>query len=145
MRRSLTRAAIVIAFVAGLAVPARGEDPRTAIRLPADVREAFLAEMRRHMDSLDDVLVRLAAADFKGAAATAREELVPGSGKGFGRFLPIDFRELGLGMHRAAADFAVVADKAAAPPTAAEWQATIAALQAVSAQCRACHGAFRVE
>jgi hypothetical protein len=55
------------------------EDPRTPITLPADMRRAFLEHMRHHMDSLDDVMARLAAADFKGAAKVAREELVPGA------------------------------------------------------------------
>jgi cytochrome c556 len=128
-----------------MAVAARADDPRTPVTLPPDIRADFLAEMRRHMDSLDDVLVRLAAGDFKGAAATARAELVPGSGKGFGRYLPIDFRELGLAMHRAAAAFASTAEKAATPPSAADWQAAVKGVQEISGQCRACHGAFRVD
>jgi hypothetical protein len=60
------------------------------------------------MDSLDDVMAQLATADFKGAGKVAREQLVPGSGAGFGRYLPVEFREMRLGMHRAAADFAEV-------------------------------------
>ena len=83
---------------------AAAEDPRTSIEMPADVRGAFLEHMRHHMDSLDDVMAQLAAADFKGAAKVAREQLVPGSGAGFGRYLPLEFREMGLGMHRAAAN-----------------------------------------
>lgn len=124
---------------------AAAEDPRLPLQLPPEVRADFLEEMRHHMDSLDNLLSRLAEGDFKAAAATARAELVPGSGKGFGRYLPIAFREIGLGMHRAAADFATVADKAATPPSAADWQAAITALEAVSGTCRACHDAFRVE
>jgi hypothetical protein len=62
--------------------------------------------MRHHMYSLDDVMAQLATADFKGAGKVAREQLVPGSGAGFGRYIPVEFREMRLGMHRAAADFA---------------------------------------
>jgi cytochrome c556 len=71
--------------------------------------------------------------------------LVAGSGAGFGRYLPLEFREMGLGMHRAAAEFADVADAVPAKPTTADWKNAMAALQAISAQCRACHATFRVE
>jgi cytochrome c556 len=133
-------AAVLIAATA-----ASAEDLRTEIKLPADMRGAFLEHMRNHMDSLDDVMVQLAAADFKGAAKIAREQLVAGSGAGFGRYLPIEFREMGLAMHEAAADFADVAGAVPAEPRAADWKRTMAALQDISAQCRACHSVFRME
>jgi cytochrome c556 len=125
--------------------PAAAEDPRTPIEMPPDLRSAFLEHMRHHMDSLDDVMAQLAAADFKGAAKVAREQLVPGSGAGFGRYLPVEFREMGFGMHRAAADFAEVADAVPAQPTAADWRKTMEALHMISFHCRACHSAFRIE
>lgn len=131
---------VTIAFGA-----AADEDPRRTITLPADMRGAFLDHMRHHMDSLDDVMFRLAEGDFRGAAAVARDELVPGSGAGFGRHLPIDFREMGLAMHRAAADFAETVDAAPTPPSAADWQAAVTALQEISAHCRNCHATFRIE
>jgi cytochrome c556 len=127
------------------AIAAAEADPRTPIRLPADMRVAFLAEMRTHMDSLDDIIAAIAAADFKAAAKVAHDELMPGSGKGFGRYLPIEFRELGLGMYRAAAEFAATADAAAVPPADADWRKVLTALNAISQHCRACHDAFRVE
>jgi cytochrome c556 len=71
--------------------------------------------------------------------------LVPATGAGFGRFLPIEFREMGLAMHRVAADFAQVAGRAPAEPTAADWQQAMTALEAIAARCRGCHAAFRIE
>lgn len=97
------------------------------------------------IDSLDDVMSQLAGADFKGAAKVAREQLLPGLNKGFGRYLPIEFREMGLGMHRAALVFASAAENVPAEPTASDWKKAMASLQAVSAQCRACHSTFRIE
>ena len=146
--RRLALTTMVLAVLAQAQTPALAAaeaDPRTAIALPADLRPAFLAHMRHHMDALDDIIARLAAADFKGAAGVARTELEPGSGAGFGRYLPLEFREMGLGMHRAAAEFATVAEAVPAQPAAADWQKAIAALQTLSAHCRGCHGAFRVE
>ena len=146
--RRLALTTMVLAVLAQAQTPALAAaeaDPRTAIALPADLRPAFLAHMRHHMDALDDIIARLAAADFKGAAGVARTELEPGSGAGFGRYLPIEFREMGLGMHRAAAEFATVVEAVPAQPAAADWQKAIAALQTLSALCRGCLGAFRVE
>ncbi|MFO1152724.1 MAG: hypothetical protein U1E42_03515 [Rhodospirillales bacterium] len=128
-----------------VATSAAAEDPRTPIEMPPDLREAFLEHMRHHMDSLDDVMAQLAAADFKGAAKVARERLVPGSGAGFGRYLPVEFREMGLGMHRAAANFAEIADSVPAQPTSTDWKKAMEALQTISVQCRACHSAFRLQ
>ncbi len=144
----IARVLVAITFVSlWVAVPAAAaeEDPRTPVRLPQELRGEFLAEMRRHMESLDDLIAAVAAADFKGASKTALEEFATGSGKGFGRHLPIEFREIGLGMHRAAADFAAVANAVPATPSDADWRKVLVALQAISSHCRACHGAFRVE
>jgi hypothetical protein len=46
-------------------------DPRTVVTLPAPVAEAFRAEMRGHMRSLDDVIFELAEGNYDAAAALA--------------------------------------------------------------------------
>jgi len=143
MMRSLMVVLVAVSIAATVA--AAEDDPRTPIKLPPDMRGVFLEHMRDHMDALDDVMAEVADADFKAAAKVAREELVAGSGAGFGRYLPLEFREMGLGMHRAAAEFADVADAVPAEPTPADWKKAMEALQAISAQCRACHATFRVE
>lgn len=133
-------------LIASLMVtPAVAEDARTPTKMPPDVRAAFMEEMRHHMDSLDDVIATLAAADFARAAKAARTELAIGGGKGFGRFMPVEFREMGMAMHRAAADFADVAASVPAEPSSADWKTAMGALEDISAQCRACHSAFRIE
>ena len=133
-------------FVAALmAMPAAAEDPRVPIKLPPDVRAAFMEEMRHHMDSLDDIIAALAASDFGAAAKAARSELAIGGGKGFGRFMPVEFREIGMAMHRAASDFADVAASVPAEPSGADWKRAMGGLKDISTQCRACHSVFKVE
>ena len=113
-------------LIASLMVtPAAAEDPRAPVKLPPDVRAAFMEEMRHHMDSLDDVIAALAAADFAAATKAARTELAIGGGKGLGRFMPVEFREMGMAMHRAAADFADVAASVPAEPSGADWKRTM--------------------
>ena len=136
-------AALVLLSAAGL--PAAAEDARAPVKLPPDMRAPFLEHMRHHMDSLDDLIAAMAAGDFARAAQVARTELVVGGGQGFGRFLPIEFREMGLAMHRAAADFATVAAAIPKEPQAADWKKAVIALEDISAQCRGCHAAFRLE
>jgi cytochrome c556 len=125
--------------------PTAAEDLRAPVKLPPDVRAAFMEEMRHHMDSLDDVIAALAAADFARAAKAARTELAIGGGKGLGRFMPVEFCDMGMTMHRAAADFADVAASVPAEPSSADWKRAMGALEDISAQCRGCHSAFRVE
>jgi cytochrome c556 len=141
----MLRVLAVLLIMTLITADAVADDPRTVVKLPAEMRDAFLEHMRDHMDSLDDLMSELAAGDFEAAATVAREELVPGSGAGFGRHLPIEFREIGLGMHRAAADFVEVAEAVPAEPTVEDWQKAMVALQSISAHCRACHAAFRVQ
>ncbi len=59
--------------------------------------------------------------------------------------MPVEFREMGMAMHRAAANFADVATAVPAEPSGADWRRAVGALEDISAQCRACHSAFRVE
>ena len=164
------------------AAPAQADD-RLPIALPTEVREGFRAEMRDHMESLDDVLAALAEGDFAGAADVAElrmdfgnrlwgamleQGLSPeqvralkdqrqaqnwqpgqgagtGMGGGFGRYLPDDFRAMGMTMHEAAQAFGATA-RAVVPPADAEaYGRVLADLQFVTSTCRSCHATFRVE
>jgi len=142
--RVLTLAMLALLGCA-VSVPAAADDGRTVIRLPAETRSGFLDEMRGHMDALDDVISALAAKEFARASHVARTELGIGSGKGFGRFMPPEFREMGMAMHRSALDFADAAAATPPVPAAQDWARAMMALQSVSTACRACHSAFRIE
>jgi len=121
------------------------DDGRVAITLPSEVHAGFLEEMRGHMDLLDDVISAVAAVDFPRAATIARSTLGIGSGKGYGRYMPTEFRVMGIAMHRAALDFADVAASMPAEPGSKDWARAAAALAKLSTNCRGCHAAFRVQ
>ncbi|MEO5338062.1 MAG: hypothetical protein H7841_14390 [Magnetospirillum sp. WYHS-4] len=97
------------------------------------------------MDALDDVMAAVATGDFKQAAQEARRQLEVGSGKGLGRFMPVEFPQMGMAMHPSALDFGDVAAAIATPTSAADWQKAVTAMQAISLNCRACHSAFRIK
>ena len=119
-----------------MVMPAVAEDPRAPLKLAPDVRTAFMEEMRHHMVLLYYVIAALAAADFAAAAKAARTELAIGGGKGLGRFMPVEFREMGMAMHCAAADFTDVAASVPAEPSGADWKRAMGALEDISAECR---------
>ncbi|NJL07981.1 MAG: hypothetical protein HC900_06750 [Methylacidiphilales bacterium] len=135
---------IVLGAVLTLAaLPALAEDSRTKLDLPPDMREQFMQEMRNHMAALDGVIQLLAGGQPKEAGALARKEMAMGHGRGFGRYMPIEFRELGLAYHRSAEEFARLTDKLPAKPSAEQWVELMGGLGAVTANCAGCHGAFR--
>lgn len=140
-----TRSLALTILLAGFAAPALAQDARTPIRLDPGVRAQLREEMRGHMEALDDIIAALAVRDFPRAAAGARTSLGIGSGKGLGRFMPVEFRQMGIAMHRSALDFADVAGAVAGEPGTADWQKATTALATLSATCRGCHGAFRIE
>jgi hypothetical protein len=66
-------------------------------------------------------------------------------GRGFGRFMPDDFRAMGMAFHEAASEFAVALRGVGPEPDAADYRMALENLQAVTANCRACHASFRLE
>lgn len=66
----LCRLALLGAAVA-LPTAAHAADDRLLVEVPPAIRDDLMAEMRKHMDSLDDVVKALAAGDLDEAAAIA--------------------------------------------------------------------------
>lgn len=79
-----TAALAIVTLVAGLlaaglaptrAADTPGEDPRRVIELPAEVAEQLRAEMRDHMDTLDELVGAVAFGEFDRAADIARTRM----------------------------------------------------------------------
>jgi hypothetical protein len=68
-----------------------------------------------------------------------------GRGMGPGRYMPEHFRAMMGTMFEAAQDFAGVARGVGDPPTAADYRSVMEALGEVTAHCRGCHEAFRIQ
>jgi hypothetical protein len=182
-------AAAVLLLAAGAVHAQPSEDPRRVIELPPAVAEQLRAEMRNHMDTLDELVGAVAMGEFDRAADIARtrmrmghrlderlraagysdEEIrefrealreqgwAPGrglrgegpasgvaGGMGPGRFVPDDFRAMGQTFHQAAQEFAATAREVGNPPTVADYENVLAALQFVTSTCRSCHATYRL-
>ena len=132
------------AFVTG---PARAEgDTRQVVELPELMQRHMLANMRDHLESLNEILVALSTNNFDQAARIAETRLGMSSldahgAEVMGRFMPESMRALGLRMHRAASNFAHEAQEASVDGA---HERSLVALAEVTRYCVACHASFRL-
>lgn len=122
-------------------------DARVAVDMPPMLRAHMLANMRDHMAAVQEILDALARDDAKHAAAVAEERLGMSSLPAHGAhdvapFMPPAMQEIGTAMHRAASRFAVTVRDA---EVAGDLRRAIDGVAQVTAQCVACHAAYRVK
>lgn len=122
-------------------------DKRTLVKFPAQLRQHTLANMRDHLLALQQIQDALAAGRFDDAADVAEQRLGMTSLKLHGahevaRYMPKGMQEAGTAMHRSASQFALVAKDAAATN---DVRPPLAALAKVTANCVACHAAYRLK
>ena len=138
-------------------------DHRQLIEMPPEMKQMFLKNMRGHMESLDQLIAALADNNLAAAADIAENTMGVGhgkkrqcddskhakseshehshsdhKGKGFGQFMPAEMKAMGMNLHRAANEFAIVARQG-------DMGEAYKALRQVSASCVACHQSFGVK
>ena len=124
-----------------------GEDARTAVDFPEPLRTHTLANMRDHLLAIQEIQQALAAGSFDKASQVAESRLGMTSLKSHGahdvaKFMPEGMQATGTQMHRSASRFAVEAADAGAT---GDVRAALGALSSVTAQCVACHAAYRMK
>lgn len=128
----------------GMTAPA---DTRQAVAFPEGLRQHTLANMRDHLLALQQIQGALGAGKFDQASEIAEQRLGLSSlalhgASDVAPFMPQAMQNIGAEMHRAASRLAVEATNAGA---SGDSRAPLAALAAVTAQCVACHAAYRVQ
>ena len=139
-----------LVFTGLLAFPlalAAEEDTRVAIDMPEMMRTHMLANMRDHLTSIQEIQNHLAAGEFDAAAEVAEKRLGMSSLETHGAshmagFMPKGMQETGTAMHQAASRFAVISQETA---VTRELPRALGALSRVTAQCVACHAAYRLK
>ncbi len=137
-------------------------DSRVLLKFPPQMRAHMLNNMRDHLATIDGILRALASDNYDGAAKLAVDHLgldspfsaackprpanagapAPRSMDEMMRmYMPARMRTIGLAMHTAASDFAVVAAHAAATH---DSKAAVEALSRVTQNCVACHASYRL-
>jgi hypothetical protein len=129
------------------AATAQVPDAREAVRFPPALREHTLANMRDHLATLQQIQEALGRGEYDRAAELGEHRLGLSSLEAHGahevaRYMPSGMQEAGTAMHQAASRFAIEAANAGATGDA---RPALAALSTLTAQCVACHAAYRFE
>ena len=120
-----------------------GEDLRTAVHYPPELKAETLAKMRDHLATLQAISAALAREDYDEAASLARSRLGMGSmdpkeSQLSRKYMPKEMFHLGVALHKEAGRFAMVAEEE-------EMNATLGAFSDLTARCVVCHSRFRFE
>jgi hypothetical protein len=123
------------------------DDTRVAIDMPDMMRTHMLSNMRDHLTALHEIQNHLAAGEYDAAAEVAEKRLGMSSLGTHGAshmagFMPKGMQETGTAMHQAASHFAVISQETA---VTRELPRALGALSRVTAQCVACHAAYRLK
>ena len=121
-------------------------DGRIAVAFPEPMRTHTLANMRDHLLALQEIQQALAAGAYDRAGDVAEKRLGMTSLAAHGahdvaKFMPEGMQAAGTAMHRSASRFAVEAANAGAT---GDVRKALGALAQVTAQCVACHAAYRM-
>lgn len=122
-------------------------DGRVAVAFPEPLRTHTLANMRGHLLALQEIQRALAGGAYDRAAEVAETRLGMTSLRAHGahdvaKFMPEGMQAIGTAMHRSASRFAVAAADAGA---SGDTRKALGALADVTAQCVACHAAYRMK
>jgi len=126
-----------------LAIPALTHaDSREIVQMPPMMQAHMLANMRDHLEAIDEILAALNMEDFNTAARVAEFRLGMSSLDSHGashmaQVMPAPMREMGTHMHRAASQFARTAEEG-------DQLNAFRALRAVTQSCVTCHAAYRI-
>ena len=125
------------------------DDARQLVKLPSMMQEHMLANMRDHLFALDEMLKALAEDNIDEAAKIAEARLGMSSLSLHGAdhmatFMPEGMRAIGTQMHRAASRFTIIAGDAEFESQKDAQRKLYGALQAITANCNACHQSYRI-
>jgi hypothetical protein len=122
-------------------------DSRQFVELPALLLEQTLANMRDHLQVLQEIQSHLAMGHTDVAAKIAEQRLGMSSlglhgAAEVSRYMPQGMQDAGTAMHRAASRFAMTAEEAG---VTGDLKPVFAGLAEVTAQCVGCHAGYRLK
>jgi len=118
-------------------------DSRVMVELPAHMKSHMLENMRGHLVVIDQLLLLLGDEKFDQASDLAEAELGMSSLNKHGAshiapFYPKQMRQAGTNMHKAASQFARIAQEG-------DSLESYKALRKITAACIVCHSGFKVQ
>jgi hypothetical protein len=126
---------------------ARGADTRETVTFPPHLAEETLANMRDHLQALQEIQEHLGMGHGSVAAKIAETRLGMSSlglhgASEVAKFMPAGMQAAGSAMHRAASRFAILAQDA---DVTGDMKPVFAALAEITAQCVGCHAGYRLK
>ncbi len=146
MKIASSLVALVMAASASTISAADG-DTRELVKMPAPMQQHMLANMRDHLLAITEIQLALAGGEYDHAADVAEKRIGMSSMSTHGAshmatFMPKPMQEIGTQMHKAASQFAVIAQESAVD---GNLKRAIGALSRITQQCVACHTAYRTQ
>ena len=122
-------------------------DSRQFVEFPAPLVEHTLANMRDHLQTLQEIQLHLATGHTDVAAKLAEERLGMSSlglhgAAEVSKYMPQGMQDAGTAMHRAASRFAITAEEAG---VTGDLRPVFAGLAEITAQCVGCHAGYRLK
>lgn len=116
-------------------------DSRIYVEMPEKMKEHQLANMRDHLQSINEILLNMGKGDLTKAADIAETRLGMSSLSRHGaahmaQVIPKGMSKIGISMHKAASNFALKAEEGDLLPA-------YKALQKVTSACVSCHAAYK--
>ena len=142
MNRTLVAAAMAVATAS---TSLAASDARELVNMPAPMVQHMLGNMRDHLLAITEIQQSLGKGDFQRAAEIAEKRIGMSSLESHGAahmapFMPKPMQDIGTQMHKAASQFALVAQDSSADGNALR---AVGALSDITRQCVACHSAYR--
>jgi len=124
---------------------AADSDTRELVKMPAPMQQHMLANMRDHLLAITEIQQALGSGEYDRAAEVAEKRIGMSSLATHGAshmapFMPRSMQEIGTQMHKAASQFAVIAQETAVD---GNLKRAVGALSAITRQCVACHAGYR--
>ena len=124
-----------------------GPDTRQFVKFPAPLVEHTLANMRDHLQSLQEIQSHLAMGHTDVAAKIAETRLGMSSlglhgAAEVSKYMPHGMQDAGTAMHRAASRFAITTQEAG---VTGDLKPVFAGLAEITAQCVGCHAGYRLK
>ena len=141
----MKRTVILTMIAATCSAPAAAaDDARQLVTMPAPMSQHMLSNMRDHLLAVTEIQRALGAADYQRAADIAEQRIGLSSLESHGAshmapFMPKPMQDIGTRMHKAASQFALVAQETGADGNLSR---AVGALSKVTEQCVACHAAY---
>lgn len=119
-------------------------DQRQYVAMPNETKMLLRKDMLSHLSAMNEIIGYLAKNNLASAAEVAESRMGKssmgkhrGTGMGPGRFMPLEMRKMGWGMHDAASEFSEIAKQG-------DLKKSYGALQKISSSCVACHYSYRI-